>query len=67
MKTNKGGHDWSKYNSIEAIQEFIDQNGILSYSELRNDYSSLRNHIKANKICIPTRDLIFPNSKKQEY
>lgn len=67
MKTNKGGHDWSKYNSIEAIQEFIDQNGILSYSELRNDYSGLRNHIKANKICIPTRDLIFPNSKKQGY
>ena len=67
MKTNKGGYDWSKYNSIEAIQEFIDQNGILSYSELRNDYSGLRNHIKANKICIPTRDLIFPNSKKQEY
>lgn len=67
MKTNKGGHDWSKYNSIEAIQEFIDQNGILSYSELRNDYSGLRNHIAANKICVPTRDLIFPNSKKQEY
>ena len=67
MKTNKGGHDWSKYNSIEAIQEFIDQNGILSYSELRNDYSGLRGHITANKICIPTRDLIFPNSKKQEY
>ena len=67
MKTHKGGHDWSKYNSIEAIQEFIDQNGILSYSELRNDYSGLRNHIKANKICIPTRDLIFPNSKKQGY
>ena len=67
MKTNKGGHDWSKYNSIEAIQEFIDQNGILSYSELRNDYSGLRDHITANKICIPTRDLIFPNSKKQEY
>ena len=67
MKTHKGGHDWSKYNSIEAIQEFIDQNGILSYSELRNDYSGLRGHITANKICIPTRDLIFPNSKKQEY
>ena len=67
MKTNKGGHDWSKYNSIEAIQEFIDQNGILSYSELRNDYSGLRGHITANKICIPTRDLIFPNSKKQGY
>lgn len=67
MKTNKGGHDWSKYNSIEAIQEFIDQNGILSYSELRNDYSGLRSHIVANKICIPTRDLIFPNSKKQGY
>lgn len=67
MKTNKGGHDWSKYNSIEAIQEFIDQNGILSYSELRNDYSGLRNHIVVNKICIPTRDLIFPNSKKQGY
>lgn len=67
MKTNKGGHDWSKYNSIEAIQEFIDQNGILSYSELRNDYSGLRGHIVANKICIPTRDLIFPNSKKQGY
>ena len=67
MKTNKGGHDWSKYNSIEAIQEFIDQNGILSYSELRNDYSGLRDHITANKICIPTRDLIFPNSKKQGY
>lgn len=67
MKTNKGGYDWSKYNSIEAIQEFIDQNGILSYSELRNDYSGLRGHITANKICIPTRDLIFPNSKKQEY
>lgn len=67
MKTHKGGHYWSKYNSIEAIQEFIDQNGILSYSELRNYYSGLRTHISRNKICIPTRDLIFPNSKKQEY
>lgn len=67
MKTHKGGHDWSKYNSIEAIQEFIDQNGILSYSELRNNYSGLRTHISRNKICIPVRDLIFPNSKKQEY
>lgn len=67
MKTNKKGHNWSKYNSIEAIQEFIDQNGILSYLEFRNDYGGLRNHIMVNKICIPTRDLIFPNSKKQEY
>lgn len=67
MKTNKGGHDWSKYNSIEAIQEFIDQNGILSYSELRNDYGGLRSHIVENKICIPTRDLIFPTPKKQGY
>lgn len=67
MKTHKGGHYWSKYNSIEAIQEFIDQNGILSYSELRNYYSGLRTHISRNKIRIPTRDLIFPNSKKQEY
>lgn len=36
MKTNKGGHDWSKYNSIEAIQEFIDQNNITQFSDLPN-------------------------------
>lgn len=67
MKTNKKRHDWSKYNSIEAIQEFIDQNGILSYSDFRRRYRGLIGHILNKKICIPIRDLIFPNSKKQEY
>lgn len=63
----KQRHDWSKYNSIETIQEFIDQNKIPSYSELRDNYEGLRCHIIKNKICIPAKDLIFPNSKKQEY
>lgn len=67
MKTNREGHNWSKYNSIEIIQKFIDQNGILSYSELRRRYKGLLYHISKKEICIPTRDLIFPNSKKQEY
>lgn len=67
MKTNKKGHNWSKYNSIEAIQEFIDQNGILSYSDFRRRYWGLIDRILKKKICIPSRDLIFPKSKKQEY
>ena len=64
---NKQKHDWSKYNSIESIQEFINQNNIRSYSEFRETFSGLRGHINKNKICIPAKDLIFPDSKKQEY
>ena len=52
-------HDWSKYNSIEDIQELINKNKIKSKSEFKKSFGGLVNRMR-NKLGIKLKDLSFP-------
>ena len=52
-------HDWSKYNSIEEIQELINKNKIKSKSEFKKSFGGLVNRMR-NKLGIKLKDLSFP-------
>ena len=58
---NKQRHDWSKYNSIEAIQEFIDQNNIENHTEFKEKFSGLEKRVR--KLGFKFSEFKFKNPK----
>lgn len=59
LGVNSRKSDWSSYNTLEDIQELINNNKIKSKSEFKKSFGGLVNRMR-NKLGIKLKDLSFP-------
>ena len=59
MGVNSRKSDWSSYNTLEDIQELINNNKTKSRSEFKKSFGGLVNRMR-NKLGIKLKDLSFP-------